>query len=177
MRLGRTSTYSDAFTLVETAFAAALVAVFFAALFLINSQCLYFVNCSREILCASGILQTRMEQLRNCHWSQVTASDGSYISGSNVLGTAPPGAGILGSVTEVITVDKYPKPSPSASPSPTPPIQVTRASNGAVTVNQQNTSVSGGDMAFITIQLTWTTAPGARSRSVMLSTIWAENTR
>jgi hypothetical protein len=156
--------------LVETAFAVGLVAIFFIALFLINSQCLYYVNCSRELLDASDILQTRVEQMRNCHWSQITASDGSYISGSNILGTAVNGASALGSVTEVIKVDSYPTPTGT-------PITVTRASNGTVTVSQTNSSVTNGDMAAITVQLTWTTAPGGRARSVAISTVWAENTR
>ena len=170
MRLGRTSTYSDAFTLVETAFSAALVAVFFAALFLINSQCLYFVNCSREILCASGILQTRMEQLRNCHWSQVTASNGAYIASNSVLGTAASGSSNLGATTEVIKIDSYPTPTNT-------PITVTRTNGAVPSPTPGSAAIANGDMATITIQLTWTTAPGARSRSVMLSTIWAENTR
>jgi hypothetical protein len=170
MRVGNSSRSCTAFTLIETTFAVALVAIFFVALFMINTQCLYYVNCSRELLDASGVLQTRMEQLRNCHWSQITASNGSYISGSNVLGKAVSGESSLGSATEVITVDSYPTATGA-------PIKVTRASNGAVTVNHTNSAVANGDMAAITIQLTWTTAPGKRARSVALSTIWAENTR
>jgi hypothetical protein len=167
MRLARSP---KAFTLVETAFSAALVGIFFAALFLINSQCLYYVNASRELLCASGILQTRMEQLRNCHWSQVTDTSGNYISSASVLGTAVSGQSNLGATTEVIKVDSYPTPTGT-------PITVTRGSDGTVTVNQTNSAIANGDMASITVQLSWTTAPSARSRSVMLSTIWAENTR
>jgi hypothetical protein len=179
MRLQKSASSCAGFTLVDTAFGAALVAIFFIALFLINSQCLYYVNCSRELLDASGILQARMEQLRNCHWSQIADSTGSYISGSNILGTAVSGESLLGSVTEVITVDKYPTPTPapSGSPTPTPPIKITRSPNGTVAVNQQNSSVATGDMAAITISLSWSTAPGARARSVSLSTVWAENTR
>jgi hypothetical protein len=176
MRLVSRSISHAAFSLIETAFGAALVAVFFIALFLINSQCLYYSNCSRELLTASGVLQTRMEQLRNCHWSQVTASSGSYVSGSNVLGTAAPGASLLSTPVEVITIDSYPVPQASATPAATP-IQVTRNSNGTTTVNSTNSAVANGDMAAITIQLTWNTAPGARSRKVALSTVWAENTR
>ena len=174
MKLPQASQPSHAFTLVETAFAAALVAVFFVSLFLINSQCLYFVNCSRELTTASGILQTRMEQLRNCHWSQLTASDGSYIRSSSVLGTAAPGASQLGAMTETINVNSYPTAAGAG-------ITLTRQADGSVPAPSPsptpNTAVAKADMASITIQLTWTTAPGGRSRSASLSTVWAENTR
>jgi hypothetical protein len=170
MGLVRAGYPPNGFSLVETSFAVALVGIFFVGLFSLNSQCLYFVNSSRELLTASGVLQTRMEQLRNVHWSQISNSAGTYIAGSNVLGTAVSGESTLGSVTEVITVDSYPTATGT-------PLQVTRASNGTVTVNQTNSSIATGDMATITIQLTWMAAPGARSRSVALSTIWAENTR
>jgi hypothetical protein len=169
MRFERPARSNAAFTLVETAFGVALTAIFFIALFLINSQCLYYVNCSRELLTASGVLQTRMEQLRNCHWSNVTKSDGTYISGSNVLGTAAPGASLLSSTVETITVDSYPTPTNT-------PITITRT-NGTASVTQTNANVTNGDMATITIQLTWNTAPGRRARKVALSTVWAENTR
>ena len=171
MKLPRAYTQRYAFTLVETAFACALVGIFFASLFLINSQCLYFANSSRELVTASGILQARMEQLRNCHWSQLTSSTGSYISSSSVLGTAAPGASQLGTITETIKVDSY----PTAQPSPGP-ITVTRTNNTA-SCTTQNAAVASADMASITISLTWTTAPGGRPRSVSLSTLWAENTR
>lgn len=159
--------------MIETAFAAALVGISFVALFSINSQCLYYVNCSRELLTASNVLQARMEQLRNCHWSQVTASDGSYIKGANVLGTAAPGVAALGSVTEVIKVDSYPSPQ-SGSPGA---LTITRLPNGTLTGPTTNAAIASGDMAAITISISWTTAPGSRSRSVSLSTVWAEKTR
>lgn len=170
MRLEGSSRPGTAFTLVETAFAVALVAIFFVGLFLIDSQCLYYVNCSRELLSASSMLQARMEQIRNCHWSQITDANGTYLSSSSVLGTAVTGGSSLGAITEVITVDSYPTATGT-------PIKVTRASNGTVTVNQTNSSVTTGDLASITIQTSWTTAPGARSRLVALTTIWGENSR
>lgn len=170
MGLVRSGYPPNGFSLIETSFAVALVGIFFVGLFSLNSQCLYLVNSSRELLMASGVLQTRMEQLRNVHWSQISDSTGSYIAGSNVLGTAANGESNLGTVSEVITVDSYPTATGT-------PIKVTRASNGTVTVNQTNSAVATGDMAAITIQLSWKAAPGARLRSVALSTVWAENTR
>lgn len=152
------------FTLIDVAFAAAVVALAYIALFLVNTQCLYFVNCSRELVTAGGVLQTRMEQIRNLKQSSISASD---ITSNNVLGTAVNGESALGSVQEVITIDTYPNPSGS-------PIQVTRASNGTVTINHTNTfgSSSNPVLVSITAQTSWTSAPGARPRSVSISTVW-----
>jgi hypothetical protein len=162
MRLVRSSKSCAAFTLIDTTFAVALVGLFFIALFLVNSQCLYFVNCSRELLTAGGVLQTRMEQIRNLHQSQIAATDIQTI-----LNAAVSGESALGSVQEVITVDTYPTASGS-------PIQVTRASNGTVTINHTNTFGSSGNsvLVSITAQTSWTSAPGARARSVSISTVW-----
>jgi hypothetical protein len=111
-----------------------------------------------------------MEQMRNCHWSQVTDGTGAYISGSNILGTAVTGSSNLSTLTEVVTVDSYPTATGT-------PIKVTRASNGTVTVNQTNANVTKADLAAITVSISWTTAPGGRPRTVAVSTLWGENTR
>lgn len=155
------------FTLIDTVFAAALVGLFFVALFGVNSQCLYLVNSSRELSTAAQVLQGRMEQLRNCHWGQIT--DPNYLS-NNIFTTAMNGASNLGNVSEVATINAYPT-------ALNPAMQLTRASNGTVTVNSTNSAIANGDMVTINLQVSWTAAPGSRSRSVAIDTIWAENSR
>jgi hypothetical protein len=155
------------FTLIDTVFAAALVGVFFVTLFGVNSQCLYVVNSSRELSTAGQALQGRMEQVRNCHWSQIT--DPNYLSNS-VFNTAMNGVSNLGAVTEVATINAYPT-------ALNPAIQLTRNSNGTVTINSTNSAIANGDMVSVTLQVSWTAGPGARNRSVAITTTWAENSR
>lgn len=156
------------FSLLEAAFGAAIVGIFFVALFALNSQCLYFVNSSRELICAGQTAQSRLEQLRTCTWSQITNA-----SAVQTLLTPPmTGASSLGSVTEVVTVNAYPT-------ALNPGIQLTRVGDGisnvAPTINSNNNLIANGDMVTITLQLTWTAAPAARSRSIAVSTVFAEN--
>jgi hypothetical protein len=153
------------------------VGIFFVALFGLSSQCLFFANASREVTTASQTAQSRLEQLRNCTWAQITKSDGTYIAGTTaeqaVLYAPMNGASSLGAVTEVVTINPYPAPSPAQSP-----IQVTRAGNGTVTVNSTNTKITtDADMVTINLQFTWSAAPPARSRTIGVSTVYANYTR
>ena len=165
------------FSLLEAAFGASIAGIFFVALFGLSSQCLYFANASREVTTAGQTAQSRLEQLRNCTWAQITKSDGTYIAGTTtehaVLYASVNGASNLGALTEVVTISPYPAPSPAQSP-----IQVTRASNGTVTVNSTNsTMTTNAEMVSIGLQLTWNSSPPARSRSISVSTVYAQNTR
>ena len=167
VRLKPSSAGQGAFSLVEAMFATALVAGFFVSLFALSTQCLYFANASRELVAAGQTGQTRLEQLRDCTWAQVTSA--SYIHDS-ILNSAVTGASTLGSVTEVVKVDGYPT-------ALNPYIQVTRAGNGTVTIDSTNNATAANDMAIITVTLTWTASPAARSRSIVVSTVYAENSK
>ena len=155
------------FTFIDNVVAMTIFAGFFIALYSINTQCLQLVSSSRQALAAGESLQDRMEQVRTCTWAQIT--DSNYIS-SSILNTAANNAPLLGSITEVITVNAYPT-------AVNPPIQVTRASNGTVTVNSTNATIKNGDLVAINIQLSWTAARGSRARSMAINTIWGENSR
>ena len=158
---------------MEAAFAAALVAVSFVTLFALNTQCLYFVNSSREVTTAGQTVQSRMEQLRNCTWAQITDAT----SVQTLLTPPMTGASSLGSVTEVVTINKY----PLTNPSPTP-IQLTRVGSGVgnvvPTINSTPTpSLASADMVAISLQLSWTAGPRARARKIAVSTIYGKNTQ
>ena len=168
----RSSRPCDGFSLVEAAFAAALVAVAFVTLFALNTQCLYFVNSSREVTTAGQTVQSRMEQLRNCTWAQITDAT----SVQTLLTPPMTGASSLGSVTEVVTINKY----PLTNPSPTP-IQLTRVGSGVgnvvPTINSTNSTIASADMVAISLQLSWTAGPRARARKIAVSTIYGKNTQ
>ncbi len=163
----------DGFSLIEAAFAVGLVATAFVGLFALNTQCLYFVNSSRELTAAGQTAQSRIEQLRNLTWAQVT--DPNYIR-TNVLNTAVDnGALSLGTVTEVVKINKYPT-------AVSPGIQVTRvgsaSGSGSVTNDTiPNGAIATADMVTINLQLSWTAGPRKQSRSVAVSTIYGKNTQ
>src|SRR5258708_36847864 len=52
-------------TLVETAVAATLIAVFFATIFELNAVCLRYIDASKESVAALQGVQDRLEALRN----------------------------------------------------------------------------------------------------------------
>ena len=155
------------FSLVEAMFAVGVVVTFFVGLYTINSQCLYFVNASREVVTAGQIGQSRLEQILDCTWTQVT--DSNYIRNS-VLITSMAGAQNLGQVTEVLTINKYPT-------AVNPPIKVTRASNGTVTIDTTNSAIASGDLATVSLQLTWAAGRAGRARTITVATLYAKNSK
>lgn len=86
------------------------------------------------------------------------------------MNSAASNAPTMGSVTETITINAYPT-------AVNPPIQVTRASNGSVTINSTNSAIATGDLVAINIQLSWNAARGNRARSMAVSTTWGEISR
>jgi type II secretory pathway pseudopilin PulG len=164
------------FTLLDATFATAVVALFFVTLFSLNTQCLFFVNSSRELMSAGQTAQSRLEQIRNLTWSDITNTS-TYTSDTtsiqNALNAPVNNSSLsLGSVSERVVINPYPLPSPAPTP-----IQITRATTGIVTVDKTNSTIANGDMATINVQLTWTAAPGGRSRSISASTIYAKNSQ
>lgn len=165
----------DGFSLVEAVFACALVAVFFIGIFGLNSQCLLFANSSRELMSAGQSLQARMEQLRASNWATIT----SAASIQTLLTPAVSPTSTLGSVTEVVTIYKYP---PPANPTPTP-IQLTRVANGTANVTPTINAtpspfpLASGDMVQVNVKWTWQAAPNSRQRSMSISTIYGKNTQ
>src|SRR5467141_2205044 len=59
-------------TLVETAMAATLIAVFFATIFELNAVCLRYIDASKESVAALQGVQARLEVLRNLAFTDLT---------------------------------------------------------------------------------------------------------
>ena len=153
-----------AFTLVENAFALAIAGLFFVGLYALNTQCLYMVNSGREAAAAEQSAQDRLEQLRNCTWTQLT--DASYLR-DNVLNASTTGARNLDSVTETVTLNAYPT-------ALSPAITVVR-SGGTASVTSSNASVANSDIVRVDLTLAWRAGPGGRSRTQAMTTLIAQN--
>jgi len=65
---------SGGFTVVETAVAGALLTLFLASLFSLNSLAVRMLHSATETVNASQELQTRVEQVRLANWLQITNS-------------------------------------------------------------------------------------------------------
>ena len=115
------------FTFVENLIAMVIVVLFFSALYGLNSQALYLLNSGREALVANVCLRDRVEQLRNCTWTQLT--DSTYLR-TSVLNSSPSGAANLGNLTETLTINSYPA-------AGNPPISLTRTNGSASCHNNQ----------------------------------------
>ena len=155
---------AGAFTLVENAVAVAIVGLFFVALYMLNTQCLYMLNSGREAVAAEQSAQDRLEQLRNCTWAQLT--DANYLR-DNILSASTTGARNLGSVTETVTVNAYPI-------ALSPAISIVR-SNGTATAASSNASIANTDIVRVDLALNWQAGPGGRSRTQAVTTLIAQN--
>jgi Tfp pilus assembly protein PilV len=71
MILARPTRHQAGVTLVETVVAAALVGVFFAAIFEVNAICLRYIDASKEAVAAVHGVQDRIEGLRNLAFSDL----------------------------------------------------------------------------------------------------------
>ena len=119
-------------TLVEAAFATAIVAVFFAGLFAMNGRAMNMLRQSVECTAATSTLQNRLEMVRSATWEQMT--DSTYLR-DTILAAAASGAPYLCNLSEKITLNTYPEPLVySQGTNVQSTIEVTRAANGTVTV-------------------------------------------
>jgi hypothetical protein len=155
--------FEAGFTFVENLIAMVIVVLFFAALYGLNCQALYLLNSGREALVANVCLRDRLEALRNCTWAQLT--DSTYLR-TNVLNSSPSGAANLGNLTEVLTINSYPT-------AGNPPISLTRT-NGSASVTTSNAAIASSTLVRVDATLSWTAAPGGRSRTQATSTLLAK---
>jgi Tfp pilus assembly protein PilV len=148
------------FSFVENLIAMVIFVLFFAGLYGLNSQGLYLLNSGREALVANVCLRDRVEQLRNCTWAQLT--DSAYLR-TSVLNSSPSGAANLGNLTETLTINSYPA-------AGNPAISLTRT-NGTASVITTNAAITNSTLVRVDETLTWTAAPGGRSRTQATSTL------
>jgi len=142
----------------------AILASGFLALYVLNSQSLLLLNSGRGATMAEQSLQDRIEQLRDCSWTQLT--DGNYLR-NNILNAATNASRNMGQVSETITINSYPV-------ALNPALVVTR-SNGASSIVSSNNAIASNDMATVNLTLTYRAGPGGRQRTQSVTTIIAQN--
>lgn len=159
-----------AFTILEAAFASAIITVVLSGLFVLQSNMMRMLAASTETTNASAHLQTRVEQVRLANWSQLT--DPTWVQGT--LLKSPTDADVnLSGLTETYTVAPYQSPC-SGAPAATPPspFTVTRKSDGVLTVSPAGYGASAllsqQEMLQVDLSVTWPSLGRTRTRAQSL---------
>jgi hypothetical protein len=139
-------------TLIESAIAAAICALFLGSLFTVNTSTMETIRMARETACASQVLQQRVEALRIANWHQIT--DANWIR-ANLLNSDAAGSNGLKNVSETLTLAPYGSGSTSTT-------QLVRA-NGAATIVTQNSSLLTESAIKVIWTVNFTGAPNDRA--------------
>jgi Tfp pilus assembly protein PilV len=151
-------------TLVEILVAAVLLTSFFASLFEANALCLRFIAASKQSVGAIEVVQARAEVFRNLRFTDLTTT--SYVQ--NLLATAANTSDFAKSATEVVKISAYPTANGIT--------QMTRATNGTVSLDSTATSL-GSTLVKVDISQSWTAVLGGRQRTEQTSLIISNGTR
>jgi len=141
-------------TLIESAIAAAVCALFLGSLFTVNTSTMESIKMAREVACASQVLQQRIEAMRIANWHQIT--DASWIQG-NLLNSDAAGSSALKNVSETLTLIPYGSSSTSTT-------ELTRV-NGTATITTQNSSLLTENAVKVVWTVNFTGAPNDRPSS------------
>jgi hypothetical protein len=155
---------SSGTTLVEILVATLLLASFFASLFEANAVCLRFIAASKQSVGAIEAVQARAEIFRNLAFSDLTTT--TYVQ--NLLATAPNTSDFVKSATEVVKIAAYPTANGVT--------QMTRATNGTVSLDSTATSL-GSTLVKVDITQSWTGVLGGRQRTEQTSLIISNGTK
>ncbi|MDP9254613.1 MAG: hypothetical protein M3O66_06735 [Verrucomicrobiota bacterium] len=139
-------------TLVEAMIAAAISALFLGSLFAMNTSSMATIKMSRDVACASQVLQQRIESLRIANWHQIT--DAVWLC-DNILNVDAAGAGQLKDASETITLIPY-------GSSTSGNTKLTRAGSLATIVNLNNALLAENALKVIWA-VTYTGTPNNRS--------------
>ena len=156
--------HSSGTTLVEILVAALLLTSFFASLFEANALCLRFVAASKQSVGAIEVVQARAEVFRNLRFTDLTTT--SYVQ--NLLTTAANTSDFAKSATEVVKISAYPTANGVT--------QMTRATNGTVSLDSTATSL-GSTLVKVDISQSWTAVLGGRQRTEQTSLIISNGTK
>ena len=155
------------FTILEAAFASAIVTVVLGGLFVLQSNLMRMLASSTETTNASAHLQTRVEQVRLANWSQLT--DPGWVQ--STLLKSPTDADVnLPGLTETCTVSPYQSPC-SGAPAvpPPPPFTVTRKADGTLAVAPAGYAytalLSNQEMLQVDLSITWPGPGHTRTRT------------
>jgi hypothetical protein len=142
-----------AFSIIETAIAAGVSALFLGMLFSTNSASMQTLTMGREAACASQILQQRMESVRIANWHQITDAD--WLK-ANLLNADAPGSELLKGEKETLTLVPY----GSSSPGNT---QLTRSYGSSSTIVNRNDALLAENAIKIIWTVDYTGAPNNRA--------------
>lgn len=151
-------------TLPEVMMAAVLLGAFFASIFELNAVCLRYITASKETVAAIAAVQDRTETLRNLAFTDLTSA--TYLQ--TLLATAPNTSDFVKRATETVALSAY--------PTATGTTQLTRQSNGAVTLDSTATSL-GSELVQVTVTSSWNATFGQRARSEQTTTIISNGTK
>jgi CheY-specific phosphatase CheX len=157
-------------TLVETAVAATLIAVFFATIFELNAVCLRYINASKESVAALQGVQDRIEALRNLAFTDLT--NATFVQ--NLMINPADGSDFAKTkVTEVVTIKNYNTATKSAVSGTG--FTITRPAGAIVTPSITPLS-SLADVVLLKVTYTWSML-GGRSGSEQTETIISSGTK
>ena len=155
------------FTVLEAGVAGAIVTLFLASLFALNSNMMHLLRAAAEAANASQSLQQRVEQVRLANWTQIT--DPTWVQG-NLLNLKTDASVNLPGLTETLTVTPYTSPSSVAVASPPPPFTVTRNPDGTVAVNPagyaSTAALAQQEMLRVDLCVTWPSLYRTRTRTL-----------
>ena len=157
-------------TLVETAVAATLIAVFFATIFELNAVCLRYIDASKESVAALQGVQDRVEALRNLAFTDLTNATfvqtlmATPANGSDFAKTKP---------TETVTIWNYNTANKSKVLGTG--FTITRPAGAIVTPSITPLS-SLADVVLVRAKYTWSML-GGRSGSEQTETIISSGTK
>ncbi len=152
---------------MEAAVAGAVITIFFASLFALNSNMVHLLRDASEAANASQDLQTRVEQVRLANWSQIT--DPTWFNSTHIFSKTDALVNLPG-MTETITVSAYAAPSSAPAAAVPPPFTVTHQADG--TVQSTPASYASTDalqqqeMIRLDLTVTWPSLHRSRSRSL-----------
>lgn len=155
--------HNGGFTLLESLVAAALMALFLGTLFALNTSSMQTIRMAREASGASQLLQQRVESLRIANWHQVTDAD--WLK-TQLLNAATPGAAILNSPTETLTLIPYDSTAVGNT-------QLTRTATGVSIVNR-NAALLTENAVKVIWSVVYNGAPNNRSYTRQITAILAK---
>lgn len=156
-------TRQKATTLLESAIASSIAALFLGSLFTMNTSTMETIQMAREAAWASQILQQRVEGLRIANWHQVT--DAAWIR-ENVLNAEASGSGGLKNLSETLTLIPY-------GSSTVGNTQLTR-SHGSTSIVSANPALLTESALRVIWTVNFTGAPNDRDATRQVVTILAK---
>ena len=141
-------------TLIESAIAAGICALFLGSLFAANTSTMGTVKVARETASASQILQQRIEAMRIANWHQITDAD--WIR-ANLLNVDAPGSNGLKNLSETLTLVPYGSTSTATTE--------LRRTSGSCSIINRNSSLLTENAVKVVWTVNFTGSPNDRACS------------